>query len=113
MVVLICRVFRRGVEWIMATNSWMDVLGYCLAQNSTVYVVKESYNFMYSLLESKVHYDEAFCNVVVKRIMQPLMVSDFFAENFIAVLCVYLNKKVEMKVVLPADSVDLLSNLNG
>lgn len=66
----------------MATNSWIDVLGYCLAQNSTVYVVKESYNFIYSLLESKVHYDEAFCNVVVKRIMQPLMVSVFFFLQF-------------------------------
>lgn len=62
----------------MATNSWTDVLNYCLAANTTVYVMKESYNFMYNLLESKVHFDEAFCNVVVKRILQPLKVSAFF-----------------------------------
>lgn len=60
----------------MATNSWLDVLSYCLSPNSTVYLQKESCNFMYSLLESKVHYDEAFCSVVVKRIVQPLTVSD-------------------------------------
>lgn len=71
-------IFRRGVEWIMATNSWIDVLNYCLT-NSTVYVLKESSNFIYSLLEGRVHYDENFCNVVVKRIMQPLTVSFCFA----------------------------------
>lgn len=64
-----------GVEWIRATNAWIDVLNYTLVSNSTVYVLNESCNFMYKLLESKVHFDEIFCNMVVKRIMQPLMVS--------------------------------------
>lgn len=84
---------RRGIEWIMATNSWIDVLNYCLAPNSTVYVVKESCDFMYNLLESKVHYDEAFCNVVVKRIMQPLLVSVSEKQTFERIL-LYLTKYI-------------------
>lgn len=72
---IVCVFYRTGVEWIRATNTWIDVLNYALANNSTVYLLKESYCFIYKLLESKVDFDETFCNVVVKRIMQPLMVS--------------------------------------
>lgn len=50
------------------------MLNYCLATNTNVDVLKESCNFMYSLLESRSHYDETFCNIIAKRIMQPLMV---------------------------------------
>lgn len=59
---------RNGVKWIKSTNSWVDVLSYCLEAN----VIKESYNFLYKLLENRVCYDEALCNNVVKRIIEPL-----------------------------------------
>lgn len=44
-------------------------------------MLKESNNFMYKLLESRVHCDEEFCNVVVKRIMQPLAVGEINSLN--------------------------------
>lgn len=71
-------VSRPGSEWIKATNAWTDVLNYCLATNTTYYVLNESYDFIYKLLEGKGYCDDAFFNVVVKRIVQPLVVSLIF-----------------------------------
>lgn len=75
---------RSGVEWIRATNSWTDVLNYCLMSNP----IKESYNFIYKLLESRVLYDEKFCNTIVKKILQPLdTVGDNYLINIYYFLC--------------------------
>lgn len=65
---------RKGVEWLRATGAWADVLNYCLEQNPIKEVLKESYNFLYKLLESGISYDQTFCKCVIKQITQPLMV---------------------------------------
>lgn len=66
--------FRLGAEWIRATHLWIDILNYCLVENLTQCLQKQCYNFIYKLLESQTCYDESFCNAVVKKITQPLVV---------------------------------------
>lgn len=60
-----------GLEWLGATESWGEVLSYCLA-NQTIYITREGYNFMSELLRKYAGVNEVFCDVVVGRIVANL-----------------------------------------
>lgn len=70
-------VIRQGIQWIKKTNAWKTVWKFCLAKIS-YHLWKECVAFMYKLLESKnaATEDVAFCNEVVKHIMEPFLVSE-------------------------------------
>ncbi|KAF5293603.1 hypothetical protein FQA39_LY03088 [Lamprigera yunnana] len=66
-----------GTHWLIATNNWQDVLGYCL-ENQTTYVLREGYNFIYNTLVKGSECNLLFCNIIVEKIM-----SIFNELNFI------------------------------
>lgn len=66
---------KSGFDWVVSTNFWTDVLSYCMT-SPTLYIIRESYDFMYNLLVQAVAHDQIFCNTVVRKIMQPLVVRE-------------------------------------
>lgn len=66
---------KSGFDWIVVKNIWTDVLVFCLT-NPTIYIIRDSSNFMYRLLEKAAEYDEQFLNNVIKKVMQPLMMDE-------------------------------------
>ncbi|KAK4874486.1 hypothetical protein RN001_013846 [Aquatica leii] len=69
---------KSGINWLIATNNWQDVLGYCLEGPSTTYVLREGHNFLYNLLIEASNYNLVFCNMVIEKLM-----SVFNELNFI------------------------------
>lgn len=66
---------KTGFEWIVSTNLWTHVHSYCMT-NPTLYIIRNSYEFMYRLLEAAVLYNDIFCNCVIRKTMQPLMANE-------------------------------------
>ncbi|KAF5269582.1 hypothetical protein FQR65_LT05920 [Abscondita terminalis] len=60
---------KSGINWLIATNNWQDVLGYCLEASSTTYVLREGHNFLYNLLMETSNHNLVFCNMVIEKIM--------------------------------------------
>lgn len=58
---------KSGVEWLIATNNWQDVLGYCLA-GQTIYIVREGQNFMYNLLLKGCNQNAVFCSMIIEKV---------------------------------------------
>lgn len=58
---------KSGVEWLIATDNWQDVLECCL-NGRTIYIVRESKSFMYNLLLKSTEMNEVYGNMVVEKV---------------------------------------------
>lgn len=62
---------KSGLQWIISTNYWANIL--CLTlKNQTMYITKEGYQFVATLLVKSIKINECFCHNVMQVIMAPL-----------------------------------------
>ncbi|CAH2003812.1 unnamed protein product [Acanthoscelides obtectus] len=64
---------KSGLQWVISTNSWNDVLTTAL-NCPTVYISKEACLFLTRLLEKSIDMNEAFCSNIMYLILIPLKV---------------------------------------
>ncbi|KRT83220.1 HEAT domain-containing protein, partial [Oryctes borbonicus] len=69
---------RSGLDWLISTDNWRDGLNYSL-EGQTIYLVREAKQFIYNLLQQSINYNNIFCDLVIKRIIQKL--NDFQCQN--------------------------------
>ncbi|VEN47489.1 unnamed protein product [Callosobruchus maculatus] len=62
---------KSGLQWVISTNSWNDVLTTAL-NCPTVYISKEACSFLTRLLEKSIDMNEAFCANIMYLILIPL-----------------------------------------
>lgn len=67
---------KSGLEWLVATDHWTDILGYCL-ENQTIYITRDGYIFMYDLLSKFITIHPTFCELIVKKILYKLQDDQF------------------------------------
>lgn len=70
-----------GLFWIQQKGVWQLVLDYC-EKNHTVYVVRESLGFIYSILIkfSDIVDDKEICEAILNKICLPIMLDNPFKE---------------------------------
>ncbi|KAI4456511.1 brca1-associated atm activator 1 [Holotrichia oblita] len=69
---------RSGLDWLISTDNWRDGLNYSL-EGQTIYLIREAKQFIYNLLQQSIDYNNIFCDLVIKRIIQKL--NDFQCQN--------------------------------
>lgn len=62
---------KSGLQWIISTNFWADIMSLTL-KNQTMYITKEGYKFVKSLLVKSIKINEGFCHNVMELMMAPL-----------------------------------------
>ncbi|XP_022905992.1 uncharacterized protein [Onthophagus taurus] len=62
---------KLGLDWLISTDNWREILNFSL-QSNTIYVIRESSEFIVCLLKKSIDFNEIFCKLVVKNIVGKL-----------------------------------------